>query len=564
MLKILNKIIFYSFIITGISYADDNKYQAPVKWDGNLYKIIKQYESIHKDFFKKVCSPADSGKYYTLLKDYRGQGFYLPKLGNEIDRMAIIKNLHFFYKKIKFIKAQIARLKKEKEYPSFSILHAEVDQIVLNLLNLKKKYHQAITEAQKKNIKMLSRREVAHLKQQFKIFIDKIFFMQSFGFPNEYLTYRENYEAVKDLDGNSNKLKANEIFFFRKIFEDGTYDPDKSSGDKYIRTALDTLYLNIMKLDDFLGEDVRYDLEWIEGKLDRLIARGKKAQILRLTEWLERTEKNYQFYQDIIEVKNKKKAKSLVQSENEASLALRQFTYSKQAEVYEYWMNQSELMKALFVLETILVHEVGVLDGKHALERISVARVVMNRYFDDFYSQLEPDQPINIYLDPKLNTKNEKWLNVLFKVGEFSFTYHYIPAVSGIHCPDMSRRGKNIRRDNLKIALKVLSNYKGDFPALRYFSRISMMGKIDMSSVWTDYVRLPEMVGYKSLHQNTLSRYYLADNYIYLYSFKSAENLEYNVVKIKDTTYAVRFEKGIPVVYDYRNPHLFAYFSRKN
>ena len=242
---------------------------------------------------------------------------------------------------------------------------------------------------------------------------------------------------------------------------------------------------------------------------------------------------------------------------------LKDFIYRKQGESYNFWANQSELHKAMFSLETILVHEVGVIDGKYGLERTHVGKVVLNRYFDDFYNQLESDQYINKYITKSIDTKKEKWLNVLFKVGEFSFTYYYIPAVAGIHCPDMSRRGQNIRNKNLKLALKVMRSHDGDFKAFRYFSRISMLGKIDMSSVWTAYERLPEMPGYKSSYQKKLSRYYKADKYQYLYSFRDSKKVEYQVVKIESKTYSMTWRKGQTVFYDYRNPHLFAYFSKK-
>ena len=85
----------------------------------------------------------------------------------------------------------------------------------------------------------------------------------------------------------------------------------------------------------------------------------------------------------------------------------------KQAEAYKFWSKQSELNKSLFSLETILVNEVGTLDGHDALERTAVAKVVFNRYYDDFYNRLEKSQQITKYLKP--SERNEKWLNVDLK-----------------------------------------------------------------------------------------------------------------------------------------------------
>ena len=537
--------------------------ESPVKWFGNIYKIINNYTTLHKEFFKKVCSPKVDATYFKLLKNYRGQGFYLPKVEGHIDRNAIISNLFHFKRKIDFINKLIVKLKKEKDFPKFSLIHHELDVIVERLLNLKKQNYLVISKERKEQIKKESEVQLVLLKKQFEIFVDQIYFLKSYNFPNDYLSLRKDYEAFKFQEGKAAKKKSNQIFFLRKILEDGAYDPNKTRPDKFLRTTLDTLFLKIQKQEGFLGEEVRYDLNWIERQLNRVVKRGKNVQIARLEEWRDRTQENMNFYNELIEIKNKKKADFLVKKENEATAKLKEFVYKKQAEVYEFWSKQSELNKALYVLETILVNEVGVIDGEHGLERYSVAQVVINRYFDDFYSVLNKKQMINQFISKEIDQEKEKWLNVLFKIGEFSFTYHYISAVADIHCPDMSRRGRGIRKKNVKIALKALKNYQGDFKAYRYFSRISMLGKIDMSTVWTDYVRLPELVGYKANKQKKLISHYLGDKYTYYYSFTDIKGIKYSVVSIKDKTYSVRWEKGSPSFYYYRNPHLFAYFAKK-
>ena len=534
-----------------------------VKWNGNIYKIINTYLKEHQKFSQEVCKPGDERKYWELLKDYRGQGFYLPKLGDDVDRAAILKNIDHFKKKLTFIDSLIKQLKELKDFPNFQLIHADLDKTVLKLLELKKKYAQEISPEQKARIKQHSRDLMRTLQVQFNTFLDRIFFLKSYNFPNDYLTYRENYEKYKDSNSTSDKKKANEIFFFRKIVEDGAYNPDHTYPDKYTRTALDTLYLNIQKQNDFISEEVRYDLEWIENSIEKLVLRGKAGQLARLGEWRDRTEQNIAFYKEISKVQNKKKAKFLIKKENEHSNDLKDFVYKKQAEVYEWWVKRSELSKALFAMETILVNEVGVIDGKHGLERQTVAKVVLNRYFDDFYNQLEADQQLVKYLNKDIETEKEKWLNVLFKVGEFSFTYHYIPAVEEIFCPDQSRRGIGIRRDNLKISLKAINEFTGDFKGFRYFSRVSMLGKINMASVWTEYEKLPEQVGYKSTNQAKLSRFFLADNYTYFYTFTDIKGLEYQAIRIDGEVYSMRWIKGKPIFFDYLNPHLFTYFSKK-
>lgn len=552
---------FFLLLISSLALSADKK--SPVSWSGNIYKVIHNHTEKFEKFTKEVCGPGDSTKYWNLLKSYRGTGFYLPKIGEDIDRRAIQKNLHHFKKKLSYIDSVTSKLNKDKSYPNFKLIHAELDQIVKELLDIKKLHQTEIRPETKEKLRKESRLNLIKLQKQFDIFLSHIFFLKSYNFPNDYLDYRERYEVVKDKEGNKYKRIANEIFFFRKIVEDGAFDPDHTRPDRYVRTALDTLYLNIKQEHNFISENVRFDLEWLEKNIENNLARGKSKQLARLKEWRERTQESLNFYREIIKSSNKTKAKFLVKKEAESAENLRDFVYQKQGQVYNYWAKEDDLTKALFALETILIHEVGVIDGEYGLERAAVAEVVINRFYDNFYNQLAPKQKISEFISPLINTKKELWLNVLFKVGEFSFTYHYIPAVSHIFCPDMSKRGKSIRSKNLKIALKAIKNYSQDFKAFRYFSRISMPGKIDMSSVWTNYDRMPEMVGYTAVDQQKLTRYFLADKYEYFYTFVDTKQIEYTVLRINDTTYSMRYEKGKPVFYDYRSPHLFAYFSKK-
>lgn len=557
-------ISFTLVIICLLPALSKAEYERPISWSGNIYKLINKHMNLHRKFFKKVCRPGDEPKYLSLLRNYRGQGYYLPKVDLDIDRKAIIKNLPYLRAKVNYIEKIQKQLSEQKAYPNFDLVYEPVDKIVNNLLKLKKQHHQALGEKRKKAILKQSKRELLRLKKQFNIFVEKLFFMQSYNFPNDFLKLRASYEEVKDKEGVEFKKKANEIFFYRKIVEDGTILKNRTYPDKFVRSTLDTLKLEIDKLDGFLTENVRYDLDWTSRKLRRIVVAGKKSNLERLKEWHDRSLENFRFYTEIVQENNKKKAKFLIQKENEATKKLQDFVYSKQAETYKFWSKQSEIHKALYVLETILINEVGVLDGPFGLERISVAKVVLNRYHDDFYNQLEDDQIFMNYLDKNIDHEEELWLNVLFKVAEFSFTFHYIPGVAKIFCPDMSSRGNAIRRKNLKIALKTIRSHTGDFKGMRYFSRISMFGKIDMSSVWKDYERLPERVGYESLRQRQLAYQYHSNQYQYLYNFNDDKGVDYTVVKINERTYSMRWIKGKPVFFDYRNPHLFKYFVKKD
>ena len=44
--------------------------------------------------------------------------------------------------------------------------------------------------------------------------------------------------------------------------------------------------------------------------------------------------------------------KELIKEHNRAAEELKKFVYTKQAEVYNYWLHQPELTRAVFVIET--------------------------------------------------------------------------------------------------------------------------------------------------------------------------------------------------------------------
>ena len=111
----LFKTLIFTMLMIHNSWA-----QGPsLSWSGNLYKKSYEYKRLHKQFSKQVCSGGADQKYYKFLRNYRGSGFYLPLLGNDIDRAAIKSNLSHFKKKVSFIQKTEKRLKKLEKLPSF-------------------------------------------------------------------------------------------------------------------------------------------------------------------------------------------------------------------------------------------------------------------------------------------------------------------------------------------------------------------------------------------------------------------------------------------------------------
>lgn len=539
--------------------------KSPLTWTGNMYKHIHDFKELHKDFSKKNCLPGVEFKYEKLLKEYRGNGYYLPQLANdEVDREAITKHLGEIKKKIAFINSEITKLNKKKTLPNYKEIAKDVLETEKELLNYKKDFHNALSDKAKDEIKKKSNQAVAKLKKQFDAFLSHVTFLKSYGFPVDHLQNRIIYDRHKEGATLKDKKIANAQYFLRKVLEDGAYDKNQTRSDLFLRSTIDTLYINLQKEKDLLSENTRHDLEWVLERVDFALRRGKAKQIERLTEWKTRTENALKFYTDISNAKNKEVAKKMIREKNKATITLQEFVTERQVAVYKYWMDKPELMKAMFSLETILFNEVGRIDGEDGLERRDVAQVVLNRIHDDFYSSLSKKQELytELKLAPEVIAK-ERWLNALFRVGEFSFTYYYIPGVAKIFCPDMSKIGQNLRSDNLKISLQALNNFEDDFKAVRYFSRASMLGRIDMASVWDDFEKLPEAPGLEIIKQNRLLSAYRSERYDYLYDFKDSKGYEYLVLRIDGKVYSMRFERGMPKFYKYRNPHYFTYFSKK-
>jgi hypothetical protein len=90
-----------------------------------------------------------------------------------------------------------------------------------------------------------------------------------------------------------------------------------------------------------------------------------------------------------------------------------------------------------------------------------------------------------------------------------------------------------------------------------------MLGKIDMTTVWNDYVPVAEKPGYETTNQKKLLRLYRKGDYDFYYGFNDPVGEEYFVISISDKIYSMTIKRGVPKFYKYRNPHLFMYFSKK-
>lgn len=492
------------------------------------------------------------------LKAYRGDGKYLPLSKGSIDYNAIKENMTLLEAKKKYTGQIYYRLKKDKKFPRYKNIAKNLESTIENILKIKKEAY--LGKITPKNLKNKMSKEIKKLKKDYDRFVAKVYFLKSFSYPVDHLANRISYEKAKP---KSKKL-ANKIYFKRRLLEDGAFDKNHTRSDLYLRSTIDTLKLKINKLKDEFDENTRYDLKWMLANVKSQLDRGHKKQIERVKGWSNRASSAVKFYQDVVSLKNAKQLKKSLRDKDKATEALVDFVYKKQADTYKWWMGKSELMRAIFVLETILYNEVGGVDSSDGLERFDVVQIVLNRLNKTQYSKLLSSQNLYKELAMKRQEINKfTWLNTLFKKGEFSFTFHYISSVSKIFCPDMSRAGQRLRKENIKISLKALKNKRKEFNAIRYFSRVSMLGKIDMSSVWSRFRALEERAGFLAKNQTGLLTLFNKGKFDYYYSFKDPEGKVFDVINIKDTTYSLHKAKKKLEINNYRDPNLFTYFLKK-
>lgn len=543
-----------------------------VKWEGDMSKHISSYMDTFSDFRKDICVPKAESLFDEYLLQYRGQGYWIPELNDDVDVESIKSLLPVMDSKLSWIQKQKELVKKDK-FPKESTTK-NIRATLSELLALKKNELSPDEDVKRKSRKE-SLKLLAELLKSYEALIKKVSFLSNFQYPVDHLKNRKVHDSYREKVDTKSTQIANYTFLYRKLLEDGAYNKDRTGSDIYTRTTIDTLHFELAEHDFYLSEDARYDLEFVLSKIESELSKGKDRIIERLSEWEDRTKRTRDFYQSLTLPENQVPAvagdknstpnRQLILEHNIAANRLKEYVYKKQADVYKYWLKQPELPRAIFVLETILLNEVGGVDGEDALERMDVARVVMNRLDKPKYLVIGKKEFLNPYLQKVASVKeikNERWLNALFKQGEFSFTYYYMNGVAKIFCPDMSPKAKKLRKKNVEIAMQVLREGNTSFKTTRYFSRASMIGRIHMDSIWEDYIPYPERPGLLAEGQEKLLKAINEGEYTYLYAFKDPAFELYQVVEINGKNYALAEKNGIKLFFQHRNPHYFKYFTK--
>lgn len=534
------------------------------------HEIINNYKIYKRQFSKKLCGPKVESNFWEIYKKYKAQGYYLPLLpSGSLDKKTISKYQREMRSKSLWLGDEINLLHNRKSsHFKISLLKVKkLKQKLKELVDLKSKFMISLAKPLRKKITKESNQKLKVFTKDVISLFKRESYLLSYNYPLDHLKLRTKYDRYKQRKDLQGKRLANDVYFYRQIVQDGTIKADGIGGDRSVRAVIDTITLSLShKGANFITENNRFDLVYLLDKYEKFLKFGKKRLIKSLSNWKQRNIKKEKFYNGLLNTdkKNKDRVKDLLLKKGLTRYELKDYVLKKEAESFYFWHSKEEIFRALFAIETILFGEVGDFEGYRQSERSDIVRVILGRSQMDEYSQILDDNMITPYLKKKFNNKDYlkyRWLNLLFKEGEFSFSYYFLSGNLRIYCPSMTRKAKSLEKVNTAIALKVLRRFNGDFKGIRYFSRASMHGRIDMSTLWKRFKSIPERLGAKVSYHRKLLKLYKKGLYENLYSFKSTDGLPYRVIKIKNINYVIPYGKII--FYHHRNPHYFKYFIQK-
>lgn len=542
--------------------------QPVVKFTKNKKRTLQEYNEVHKKYYGQLCKPGSKGKFWKYMQQFSGNGFYVPTtVDKKLDTVTVNRFIPELERKKRWIDSLPSTFAKKKDFKKEIEQVEKFQETLKQLLEYKRQYFELDSPTKRESARIKSKYLFIKFKNEFKDLLEKIPFLLSYRHPIDHFDLRLTYDKYKNRDTVKTTQKANEVNFYRKIVQDGAQNPNNSRSDTFLRTAIDTLTIELSKEWDIIPENIRYDLNFVLGAIIFHLEKGAKYLKPRMEEWSGRTQRMIDYYRSLKKNKVKINGKiisvaKLIKEKDEARFNLKRFSLKKQAEAYRFWKKQPEHLRALFVIETILYNEVGALDGRDALERKDVAQVVINRLKMPEYNSILMTDSIFPYLSKsEMPIKTNPWLNVLFKEGEFSFTYFFIGGNLNIFCPEDTSFAKRVRRNNLNLGYDLLQNPNYEFEAVRYFSRHSMLGRIDMAQIWNKFQPMEERAGLAAPKPEVLMKKYSAGEYEYLYHFVDNEGRKFKVLAFDDRAYVKANDKL--EFYKYRNPHFFRYFKKR-
>jgi len=588
----------------------------------SLQTSERNYSKIVEQFQKLSCSNQTEKNFLNLYKKYSEDSKYIPILPKGVDIKAIEKNIDQFQKKIQWIEEQNKKIKSF----DFSQLNRSIKSLEKNLSFYQqelgawyKKYSIAETTIflsqleERKDEKVFAKLQNL-LDQSHQIRLDTKNLLEQLSFfriyPDNadlYLLRRKSEELKVSMNELERKLtseqrqshkewaklrhKKHSHFFYRRIVEQGAWNHLRNRSDFSDRALFQQLYISLEKeLKDkeksFLQERERYDLQDVLEKLKKWISVKKITNHYNEinNKWIQKNKEDLAFYKELLQGKDdqaEKKIDQIFKDREYKRHQLEDFVKDHFRKVYLYWMAQSLENQFYYVFDTILLNEVGGVDYPDRVESRLILQVLANRLSTNFYTQFYPYQALfedlKFVLTPEQISK-QRVLNLMFKEGEFSFTYYFIEASVRVFCPSQTKNIKKIRHDNFRMIWEFLKNprpaessimkntpvvsTKSDsqewFQAMRYYSRISMTGRIEIDQAWPGFFALPETPGQLIRRDERYWRWWRQGRFSFLYAFQY-HGSDYFVLELNGEK--IVKERSGRHFFRYRSPHEFKYYA---
>ena len=265
-----------------------------------------------------------------------------------------------------------------------------------HIVELKQRHWEEKNTEKRQRLAIESQKKVIRFQSKLGNFFDNLIFLHTFNYPVDHLKMRGKYDSLKIRKDVLGKNLAQDLFFKRKIFEDGAPHPRWRGTDKSIRTLINTLKINLEYSQDdniFISETLRYDLKWLLSRVEKYLSYDSSLIKRELFRWGKKVKDQIDFYNQLLSGKVEIKGKEIpvadfIEDNLGAKSRLEDFIYEKQADTYEFWSRQPEEQRRLFVSETIILNEVGGTPDPGDVEKEEVLKVVHKRSRLKFYSSL--------------------------------------------------------------------------------------------------------------------------------------------------------------------------------
>jgi len=514
----------------------------------NHAALIKQYQQLEKKFSAQLCPAGTEPKFNKLFEAYLGNGQFIPaERPGVLARDTVRGQLALLQEKLTWINKIQQQWQNFKEQKKLKILLHQLEQELQAILDLRRIVDEG---GSAEPLAHQAQKHWSTYQQVGKEIIKLIPFWLSFKFPLDHLALRQQYDELRMKD----PVAADQIYLYRRTVQEGAPGGGHFMGpDLALRAGIDTWYLRLIQDDFWPSENDRYDAQFVIDQLHKRLKQKKSKLTALLKQWASNTQEALKFYEELLNQEEQHRGVEWLALKTKARVELENFVAHKRQQIIDFWAKQSPIMQAMYAMDTILFGEVGNLDPS-GLERADIAQVVMNRTAFEKYHQLTSS----------LRSDQESiWLRILFKEGEFSFTYFFIAGSVRTFCFDQTKRGKRLRQENLRIALDALKHPRPNFKATRYFSRGPMLGHLDMAKLWSDYTPYPERPGQEIKDpglRRKLQTAWRKKKYAYWYTFSDDRGERWQVLKIGPKPYVRAQQDKHAKFYTYRDPQLFRYF----